>query len=221
MHAVTGLLQKYKIGEILSAEDYIIVEKFFGETSLWYNLSSVGKVVLFCGKSGKYGKGLFATNGVKKPQPLLLKMLARHEKKAAGKPPTDPVKAKESRAKLAFRKAIKSQVDQCWNNTTFPHSCPLSGKIFYSSDRHLVHVDHRSADSYHHPFSTILRLFLLSEQLELKDISLNIQGNLKSDLLVSKWQKWHQTYADLVPVCKEYNLAKGAKRDDSQSFWGN
>jgi hypothetical protein len=220
MHVVTLLLQKYKIGEILTAEDYVKVEEFFGQTTLWYNLSSGGKIVLFCGKSGRYGKGLFATNGLKKPQPLLLKMLARHEKKAAGKPPTDPVKAKESRVKLAFRKAIKCQVDRCWNSTKFPHTCPLSGKVFTAADRYLVHIDHRSADSTHHPFSTILRLFLLSEQLDLKCVNLDNQGSLKSELLVSKWQKWHQTYADLVPVCKQYNLAKGANRDDGNSFWG-
>jgi hypothetical protein len=219
MHTVTLLLQKYKIGEILSAADYISVAECFGQTTLWYNLSSGGEIVLFCGKNGRYGKGLFATNGLKKPQPLLLKMLARHEKKAAGKPPVDSVKAKESRVKLAFRKAIKCQVDRCWNNTIFPHTCPLSGKVFTAADRYLVHIDHRSADSSHHPFSTILRLFLLSEQLELKTVSLNIQGNLKAELLTLKWQKWHQTYADLVPVCKDYNLAKGAKRDDSASFW--
>jgi hypothetical protein len=209
-HPLTVALSKYKCGQMATAIDYQQVQLYYGETTLWYNMSANSAPTVFVGKQGRYGKGWFVSNGIK-TQPLLLKMLAAHEAKNGGKAAKRPTK--EAKVKLAMRKAVKGQIDTAYAETVWPHTCPLSGKVFQHHQRHLMHVDHRSADSQHHPFSTILRLFLETEGLDIELIKLDVAGNLKSESLVANWQQCHARFADLVPVCKEWNMKKGAKRD--------
>jgi hypothetical protein len=213
-HPLTLALSKYKCGQMANPSDYYMVQQYYGETTLWYNMSANGIPTVFVGKQGRYGKAWFVSNGIK-TQPLLLKMLAAHEAKNGCKAAKRPTK--EARVKSAFRKAIKGQIDAAYSETSWPHTCPLSGKTFQQHERHLMHVDHRSADSQHHPFSTILRLFLQTEGLDIELVKLDIAGNLKSESLVRNWQHYHARFADLVPVCKEFNMKKGAKRD--QQTW--
>lgn len=215
-HPLTIALSAYQVGQLATQADYELIQHYYGETTLWYNMSGGGVVPsVFVGKQGRYGKAWYISNGLK-TAPLLLKMLAAHEAKRGVKG-TKPA-TKEQKVKSAFRKAVKGQIDRAYAETSWPHTCPLSGKVFNKSDRHLMHVDHKSADPHHHPFSTILATYLAKEGLDINLIKLDIAGNLKSDHLVADWQRYHEQYADLVPVCKEWNMRKGAKRD--AEIWG-
>jgi hypothetical protein len=219
MHELTAILSRYKVGQVVDrqSQDYFKIAEYYGETSVWYNLT--GSPSIFVGKVGKYGKGFMATDGVK-TSALLLKMLAAHNAKKGNTSPTSSEKRREIRVKQAFRKAIKCQIDVAISNTVWPHTCPLSGKVFQKNDRHLYHVDHRSADSSHHPFSTILRLFMLQQNLCYGGVKLDVGGNLKDPELLRNWRNYHRKYADLVVVCASANMSKGAKRDATlTNFW--
>lgn len=219
MHELTSILSRYKVGQVVDrqSQDYYKIAEYYGETSVWYNLT--GSPSIFVGKFGKYGKGFMATDGVK-TSALLLKMLAAHEAKKTSSPVSSE-KRREARVKQAFRKAIKCQIDLAIANTVWPHTCPLSGKVFQRNDRHLYHVDHRSADSLHHPFSTILRTYMLQQGLGYGDVKLDVGGNLKDPVMLRGWRNYHRQYADLVVVCARANMVKGAKRDATLTeFWG-
>lgn len=124
--------------------------------------------------------------------------------------------SKEKKVKAAFRAAIQHQAfafKQSWFDVRKERLCPDTGRnlTFLSS-----HVDHVI------PFDRVLRDFLDTEQVRLRDVGLAKHDNLafedtlEDEGLCERWIAYHEKHAVLEVVSKESNLSlrrTGAKRD--------
>jgi hypothetical protein len=118
---------------------------------------------------------------------------------------SDKPVSKRARVLTALRTAVKGQIDYARAATSFPCTCPLTGKTLTQSSQ--THVDHYGSWPFIRAVETWLNLY----GLHWDDIALDRKGDLKDADVFKSWYNYHAETCDLRVVDKTANLKKGAK----------
>jgi hypothetical protein len=108
----------------------------------------------------------------------------------------------------ALRFAVRSQLIAFRDALGMPVKCAVSGVII--TDRKNLHIDHRE------PFWILLERFCQDRQVDLT--TLETSGNGENLALVdqkvsSEFEEYHRLHAELQPLLKATNVAKGGRSD--------
>lgn len=114
------------------------------------------------------------------------------------------MEAPEQRAKEAFRFAVRDQLWKYRSSIKLPIRCALTKRwIFKPED---MEIDHKV------PFWMLLNRFLKEERLSISNVATIGNGedlSLADPALKLRWQRFHAANAELQPLFKLENRAKG------------
>lgn len=113
-----------------------------------------------------------------------------------------------SRAVEALRFAVRPQLMAFRRSLALPVACALTGEII--TDHADLHVDHAK------PFWLLVHAFCLRENINLAALKTTGNGEhlgLQDEVMMLRFQRFHQERAHLQPTRKRANLEKGGDYD--------
>lgn len=120
---------------------------------------------------------------------------------------TGAVQSPHGKVCEALRFAVRAQLIAFRDSLGLPVMCSISGAII--TDRKDLHIDHKE------PFWILLERFCQDRKVDLTAIETSGNGEnlaLKDLKISSAFEEYHRLHAELQPLLKAANVAKGGRR---------